>query len=171
MNLGWIKLISASYEIVLDESTLVQVMACSLTDPSHYLSQCWLRSMSPHGVIEPRWVNDYISLVWSNLSCAALTYLLKCMTHSAPHFSYTYQNLRTMREVKSLAISLDWWYGFLFSAREDTLLIAEPIMTSSNGNIFRVTGHLCGEFTGPRWIPRTKASDAELWYFLWSVSE
>ena len=22
--------------------------------------------------------------------------------------------------------------------------------TSSNGNIFRVTGHLCGEFTGPR---------------------
>ena len=36
-------------------------------------------------------------------------------------------------------------------------------MTSSNGNIFRVTGHLCGVFTGPRWIPRTKASDAELW--------
>ena len=28
---------------------------------------------------------------------------------------------------------------------------------SSNGNIFRVTGHLCGEFTGHRWIPRTKA--------------
>ena len=24
-------------------------------------------------------------------------------------------------------------------------------MTSSNGNIFRVTGHLSGEFTGPRW--------------------
>ena len=27
------------------------------------------------------------------------------------------------------------------------------MMTSSNGNIFRVTGHLCGEFTGHRWIP------------------
>ena len=26
------------------------------------------------------------------------------------------------------------------------------MMTSSNRNIFRVTGHLCGEFTGPRWI-------------------
>ena len=35
-------------------------------------------------------------------------------------------------------------------------------MTSSNRNIFRVTGHLCGEFTGPRWIPHTKANDAEL---------
>ena len=45
------------------------------------------------------------------------------------------------------------------------------IMTSSNGNIFRVTGHLCREFTGPRWIPCTKASDAELWCFLWSASE
>ena len=30
---------------------------------------------------------------------------------------------------------------------------------------FRVTGPLCGEFTGPRWIPHTKASDAELWFF------
>ena len=36
--------------------------------------------------------------------------------------------------------------------------IMEHMMTSSNGNIFRVTGHLCGEFTGPlcffylRWI-------------------
>ena len=41
------------------------------------------------------------------------------------------------------------------------------MMTSSNGNIFSVTVHLCGEFTGHRWIPRTKASDAELWCFLW----
>ena len=36
------------------------------------------------------------------------------------------------------------------------------MMTSSNGNIFRVTGHLYGKFTGHRLIPRTKASDAEL---------
>ena len=38
-------------------------------------------------------------------------------------------------------------------------------MTSSNGHISRVTGPLCGEFTGHRWIPLTTASDAELWYF------
>ena len=30
------------------------------------------------------------------------------------------------------------------------------MMTSSNGNIFRVTGPLCGEFTGNRWIPPIK---------------
>ena len=45
------------------------------------------------------------------------------------------------------------------------------MMTSSYGNIFRVTGPLCGEFIGLRWIPRTKASDAELWCFLWSAPE
>ena len=41
------------------------------------------------------------------------------------------------------------------------------MMMSSNWDIFRVTGHLCGEFTGPR----TKASDAEHWCFVWSTSE
>ena len=34
------------------------------------------------------------------------------------------------------------------------------MMTSSNGNIFRVTDPLCGEFTGHWWIPLTKTSDA-----------
>ena len=52
------------------------------------------------------------------------------------------------------------------SLDEDPLM-----MTSSNGNIFSVTGPLCGEFTGHRWIPLTKASDAELWCFLWSTPE
>ena len=53
----------------------------------------------------------------------------------------------------------------------DIYLIRSSMMTSSNGNIFRVTGYLCGKFTGPRWIPLTKASDAELWGFLWSAPE
>ena len=42
-------------------------------------------------------------------------------------------------------------------------------MTLSNGNIYRLTGPLCGEFTGHRRILLPKASDAELWNFLWSA--
>ena len=53
----------------------------------------------------------------------------------------------------------------------DLKLMADIMMASLNGNIFRVTGPLCGEFIGHRWIPRTKASDAELWCFLWSAPE
>ena len=40
------------------------------------------------------------------------------------------------------------------------------MMTSSNGNIFRVTGPMWGKLAGHRWIPHTKTSDAELWCFL-----
>ena len=39
-------------------------------------------------------------------------------------------------------------------------------MASSNGNSFSITGPLRGESTGHQCIPPTKASDAELWYFL-----
>ena len=40
------------------------------------------------------------------------------------------------------------------------------MMTPSNWNILRIAGSLCGQFIGHRWIPLTKASDAELWGFL-----
>ena len=51
------------------------------------------------------------------------------------------------------------------------VIMSSLMMTSSNGNIFRVTSYLCGEFTRHRWIPCTKASDRELWCFLWSPPE
>ena len=35
----------------------------------------------------------------------------------------------------------------------DELKYVNIMMTSSNGNIFRVTGPLCGEFTGPGEFP------------------
>ena len=52
--------------------------------------------------------------------------------------------------------------------RHNGVMTLPHMMTSSNGNIFRVTGHLCGEFTCHRWIPHTKASG---WCFLWPASE
>ena len=51
------------------------------------------------------------------------------------------------------------------------LTLCMSMMTSSNGNIFRVIGPLCGEFIGRRWIPLTKSSDTKLWCFLWSAPE
>ena len=44
-------------------------------------------------------------------------------------------------------------------------------MTSSNGNVFRVTGPLWGESTEHRWIPLTKTSDSGLWCFRWYAPE
>ena len=61
VNGGW----GISYEIALrwmpldltdDKSTLVQVMAWCRQATSHYLSQCWPRSISPNGATRPQWV-------------------------------------------------------------------------------------------------------------------
>ena len=55
-----------SYEIALrwmpqdltdNKSTLLQVMAWCRQARSHYLSQCWPRSMSPYGITRLQWVN------------------------------------------------------------------------------------------------------------------
>ena len=53
-----------------DKSTLVQVMAWCHQATSHYLSQCWPRSMSPYGVIRPQRVN-------------LLTLWLQCLSQSS----------------------------------------------------------------------------------------
>ena len=59
---GW----SISYKIVLKwmpmdftdgKSTLVQVMAWCRQATSHYLSECWPRSLSPYGFTRPQCVN------------------------------------------------------------------------------------------------------------------
>ena len=44
-----------SLDFTDDQSTLVQVMAWCHQATSHYLSQCWPRSLSPYGVTRPRW--------------------------------------------------------------------------------------------------------------------
>ena len=45
-----------SLDLNVDKSTLVQVMAWCRQAASHYLSQCWPRSLSPYGVIGSQWV-------------------------------------------------------------------------------------------------------------------
>ena len=49
-----------------DKSTLVQVMAWCRQATSHYLSQCWPRSMSPNGVTRPQWVNSSVIIGYDN---------------------------------------------------------------------------------------------------------
>ena len=53
LALGWMLL-----DLADDKSTLVQVMAWYRQATSHYLSQCWPRSLSPYGVTRPQWVNQ-----------------------------------------------------------------------------------------------------------------
>ena len=54
-----------SLDFTDDQPTLVQVMAWCRQATSHYLSQCWPRSMSPNGVTRPQWVN-YVAITSSS---------------------------------------------------------------------------------------------------------
>ena len=67
---GWgisceIALIWMSLDFTDDQSTLVQVMAWCRQTTSHYLSQCWPRSLSPYDVTRPQWVNPHCLCRWS----------------------------------------------------------------------------------------------------------
>ena len=53
----------------------------------------------------------------------------------------------------SVLLSLMGWE----SSGESTSSHAQCMMTSSNGNIFRITGPLCGEFTGPGEFPTQRS--------------
>ena len=57
---------------------------------------------------------------------------------------------------KSRGLLLHSMIDYIFIAALTGLIqhiLKVTMMTSSNGNIFRVTGHLCGEFTGPGEFP------------------
>ena len=62
LDLRWMSL-----NLTDDKSTLVQVMAWCRQATSHYLSQCWTRTLSPYGVTRPQWVKWYQWRNWRNL--------------------------------------------------------------------------------------------------------
>ena len=75
------------------------------------------------------------------------------------HFFSTYSSLFKAHSMNDILQneSMHGWYAW----RAAIMMI--------KWKLFPHTGPLCGEFTSHRWIPLTKASDAELWCFLWSA--
>ena len=76
---GWdtcceIALTRMSLDLTDDTSTLVEVMAWCRKATSHYPSQCWPRSLSPHGVTRPQSVSSRPwQLPWSRASTSPLS--------------------------------------------------------------------------------------------------
>ena len=115
-------------DVTDDKSTMIQVMASCYQAANHYPIQCWLISISPYEVIRSQWLKlDYLR----DTGVA--------MRRGKWHTCMKLDGLFQLRQ------------GNKANKRKQN-----SMMMSSNGNIFRVTGHLCGEFTGPRWIPHTR---------------
>ena len=144
---------------------------------------CWPdSSISLWVVVE--WVIIWSKLIlWNNFRWHTTTFISQISKQRTDRNSSTSTTQRSFIH-KCEFICKNWWHVYTCSAwfvypaayPSCTVRLGQyqtifSIMTSSNGNIFRVIGHLCGEFTGHRWIPQKKTSDAELWCFLWSASE
>ena len=90
--------------------------------------------------------------------------IVYCVFMGTPHITWPLQ-MYTYCTVNSRSVQ---------NGRET---VVSNMITSSNGNIFRVTGHLWGnspvtdESPPPPPPPPPKASDADCWCFLWSSPE
>ena len=84
----------------------------------------------------------YVSLINIFFCVCFFLWLTICLHWVQSFENETWKPIRFVRNYHAIAASV-------FISSKCRL----HMMTSSNGNIFRVTGHLCGEFTGPRWIP------------------
>ena len=94
--------------------------------------------------------------VWINLLILGFKYalfttlfmlLIKKYMYTIPRSRFTQPSERD----STSDACFHWWYHLLFFPQFIWYILF--MMTSSNGNIFRVTSPLCGEFTGDREIP------------------
>ena len=137
--------------------------------------------MSVDHVLDRHWVIQYSQWIFMTHSCVVWRHI----TYSNQATSYWYCILQQSYGYEKIYVKLTkqkprqvvYIHSMcVMKARRSGCVPFHNKTHSSHYDVikwkhFHVAGHLCGEFTGPRWIPRTKASDAELWYFLWSASE
>ena len=68
-------------------STLAQVMAWCWQATSHYLSQCWPRSLLPYGVTRPEWVKNYNNIIQTKqITTKLCTYVVGSILYKGAYF-------------------------------------------------------------------------------------
>ena len=136
------------------------ILQCRLQNGGHFIlaSLCQV----------PHYLSSMFSALLTVLSYgssnAELWYIFVVSLNKMVKNSQVAGHLRCVMSLQWMEMEVSWDF---------VMFVLFNMMTSSNANIFRVIGHLCGEFTGRghRWIPRTTANDVGLWCFLWSAPE
>ena len=110
-------------------STLVQVMAWCRQATSHYMSQCWPRSLSPYGVTRPQWVNGYnylsmlgFKLIHISQRCPRRLILLVLKSEYSRTLSIRWQLMTRLPALPVYQQPQYWFYvmnGSLSSMRKD----------------------------------------------------
>ena len=72
------------------KSTMVQVMAWCRQATSHYLNQCWPKSLSPLCLSRPQWVNWHnLPMIWIWISNYMYCFVWDVIIHPCPNFDRT----------------------------------------------------------------------------------
>ena len=104
------------------------------------------------------WVNKIdIMLIAKDCICVEIDslWLMSVKVQLYSWLCFNLYVLSCLLEALSVLSIIVWFIYPYLSVTIDSLVSHVPytMMTSSNGNIFRVTGPLCGEFTGPGEFP------------------
>ena len=142
-------------------STLAQVMACCLTTPSHYLNQCWLI------ISKVQWHSsegNFVSDTAATIHKKKLDNYLSKIKSKSPRGQW-------VKYTKGYELNRI----IAHHNKAQNVCILFRILNNHDdvikwGHFPRYTPFVRG-IRRSRWIPRTMASDAELWCFLWSEPE
>ena len=89
----WCKFHWSCYECSIDnKSALVQVMAWCRQAASHYLSQCWQRSIMPHGVTGTQWVKKLYHYVSKFCNKASLLSIMTGLSNALLQLPFHYKS-------------------------------------------------------------------------------
>ena len=161
---GWgisceIALVWMSLDFADDQWTLpVQVMAWCRQATSHYLSQCWPRSLSPYGVTRPQWVLTH--LLFDKMAAISQTTFFRCIFMNEKSCILIQISLRFVQkgliDNKSTLVQVMAW------RRTGAEPFPEPMLPSS-------LTHICGtrgrrvKLKNLAYLKHSFASNVDLW--------
>ena len=114
-----------------------------------------------------KWDNKKVTYCWNNNNKNNCIQVQRVSLAAALHIScllYMFHNPEyyiVFGQQVDISLLLTTWlnhHSRMLTQVCAIVLVDVTMMTSSNGIIFRVTGPLCGEFTGQRWIPHSPVS-------------
>ena len=151
-----------------DKSTLVQVMAWCRQATSHYLRQCWPRSMSPNGVTKPQWFN---SLSPMRYGCD-----YQCVIEFQTQLGDWYLEYSNIHHWGMNATWSCWWQDNIGSGNGLVLSgnkpLPDPMFTKISWRHMVLQGHI--ELTDPMLtflsFGPSQTNFSEMWNIIWNFS-
>ena len=110
-----------------DKSTLVQVMAWCRQATSHYLSQCWPRSLSPYGVTRPQ-MSWYIEAETKWPSFCRWPFQMYFLQWKYQNFNWNFTEICSQVS--------NWWYASIGSDNGLALMQRQAIIWTNDDLVY-----------------------------------